>query len=83
MSIVLATNCLQIEMAVPDVRAACTRFEETLGAVPIEEELVLIRELEYEKYFLTCYDIVTFARERGILCQGRGAAFCGDRQPVS
>lgn len=40
MSIVLATNCLQIEMAVPDVRVACTRFEHTLGAVPIEEELV-------------------------------------------
>ena len=40
----------------------------------IQEELVLIKELEYEKYFLTCYDIVTFARSRGILCQGRGAA---------
>jgi error-prone DNA polymerase len=40
----------------------------------IQEELVLIQELEYEKYFLTCYDIVTFARQRGILCQGRGAA---------
>ena len=40
----------------------------------IEEELTLIHELEYEKYFLTCYDIVTFARSRGILCQGRGAA---------
>jgi error-prone DNA polymerase len=40
----------------------------------IEEELTLIRELEYEKYFLTCYDIVTFARSREILCQGRGAA---------
>ncbi|MEY4700785.1 MAG: hypothetical protein RL326_972, partial [Pseudomonadota bacterium] len=40
----------------------------------IEEELALIKELEYEKYFLTCYDIVTFARSRGILCQGRGAA---------
>lgn len=40
----------------------------------IEEELGLIHELNYEKYFLTCYDIVRFARERGILCQGRGAA---------
>jgi error-prone DNA polymerase len=40
----------------------------------IDEELALIRELDYEKYFLTCYDIVIFARRRGILCQGRGAA---------
>jgi error-prone DNA polymerase len=40
----------------------------------INEELQLIRELEYEKYFLTCHDIVRYARGRGILCQGRGAA---------
>ncbi len=40
----------------------------------IEQELLLIRELEYEKYFLTCHDIVKYARSRGILCQGRGAA---------
>lgn len=40
----------------------------------IESELALIHELEYEKYFLTCYDIVSFARSREILCQGRGAA---------
>lgn len=40
----------------------------------IDQELELIRELAYEKYFLTCYDIVTFARSREILCQGRGAA---------
>lgn len=37
-------------------------------------ELRLIEELKYEKYFLTCYDIVKFARSREILCQGRGAA---------
>jgi error-prone DNA polymerase len=40
----------------------------------LQEELALIRELQYEKYFLTCYDIVRFAREKKILCQGRGAA---------
>lgn len=40
----------------------------------LEEELGLIAELRYAKYFLTCYDIVKFARSRGILCQGRGAA---------
>jgi error-prone DNA polymerase len=40
----------------------------------IEKELALIAELEYEPYFLTVYDIVKFARSRGILCQGRGSA---------
>lgn len=43
-------------------------------AFQIKHELKLISELNYEKYFLTCYDIVAFARSRGILCQGRGAA---------
>ncbi|KAA3624482.1 MAG: PHP domain-containing protein, partial [Proteobacteria bacterium] len=37
-------------------------------------ELGLIRQLGYEGYFLTVHDIVRFARERGILCQGRGSA---------
>lgn len=40
----------------------------------LNQELALIEQLKYEKYFLTCYDIVRFARSRGILCQGRGAA---------
>lgn len=40
----------------------------------LEYELTLISELEYEKYFLTCFDIVRFARTQGILCQGRGSA---------
>jgi error-prone DNA polymerase len=40
----------------------------------IEHELTLIAELRYEPYFLTVYDIVAFARSKGILCQGRGSA---------
>jgi error-prone DNA polymerase len=40
----------------------------------IEKELTLIDELHYEYYFLTVYDIVRFAKERNILCQGRGSA---------
>lgn len=40
----------------------------------IESELSLIAEMKYEHYFLTVYDIVQFARSRGILCQGRGSA---------
>ena len=39
-----------------------------------EHELAFIEELGYEAYFLTCADIVNFARSRGILCQGRGGA---------
>ena len=40
----------------------------------IEKELALIAELKFEAYFLTVYDVVLFARSRGILCQGRGSA---------
>jgi error-prone DNA polymerase len=42
----------------------------------IEHELQLIKELRYEAYFLTVWDLVRFAREPGreILCQGRGSA---------
>ncbi|HVX64075.1 MAG TPA: error-prone DNA polymerase, partial [Pirellulales bacterium] len=50
------------------------------GGVPekvrrlIEHELQLIGELRYEAFFLTVWDLVRFARSRGILCQGRGSA---------
>jgi error-prone DNA polymerase len=40
----------------------------------IEHELQLIALLHYEAYFLTVWDLVRFARSRGILCQGRGSA---------
>jgi error-prone DNA polymerase len=40
----------------------------------IEHELKLIDELNYAAYFLTVWDLVRFARERSILCQGRGSA---------
>lgn len=40
----------------------------------LEHELRLIEELHYEAYFLTVWDLVGFARSRGILCQGRGSA---------
>jgi error-prone DNA polymerase len=46
--------------------------EKVVGLV--EHELALIADLRYEPYFLTVYDIVQFARGRGILCQGRGSA---------
>jgi error-prone DNA polymerase len=40
----------------------------------VEHELALIEDLHYEAYFLTVWDLVRFARGRGILCQGRGSA---------
>jgi error-prone DNA polymerase len=40
----------------------------------LAKELALVEELGYASYFLTVWDIVRFARSRGILCQGRGSA---------
>ncbi|MDZ4850043.1 MAG: error-prone DNA polymerase [Pirellulaceae bacterium] len=40
----------------------------------LRHEFQLIEELHYEAYFLTVWDLVRFARSRGILCQGRGSA---------
>jgi error-prone DNA polymerase len=40
----------------------------------LEKELKLIETLDYAPYFLTVRDIVGFANDRGILCQGRGSA---------
>ncbi|AMR33606.1 error-prone DNA polymerase [Mucilaginibacter sp. PAMC 26640] len=40
----------------------------------IEMELDFMEKKNYASYFLTVYDYVRFAREQGILCQGRGSA---------
>ena len=40
----------------------------------IDDELALIAELEYEAFFLTVEDIVRFAKQNEILCQGRGSS---------
>ncbi|MHB8862520.1 MAG: error-prone DNA polymerase [Pirellulaceae bacterium] len=40
----------------------------------LDHELMLVKELHYEAYFLTVWDLVRFARHRHILCQGRGSA---------
>jgi error-prone DNA polymerase len=50
------------------------------GGVPekvraqIEMELSLIREMEVAPYFSSTWEVVEIARQRGILCQGRGSA---------
>ena len=40
----------------------------------LRHELRIIRQLHYEYYFITIFDIVKFAKNKGILCQGRGSA---------
>ncbi|MDP2715932.1 error-prone DNA polymerase [Rheinheimera sp.] len=40
----------------------------------IDKEMALITELNYAYFFLTIYDLVQFAKARGILYQGRGSA---------
>ncbi|WP_349369982.1 error-prone DNA polymerase [Salinarimonas sp.] len=70
----------------PDPQAALTHYawegaRQRFGeAIPekvqaaIRHELALVAELSYAPYFLTVHDIVRFARQRGILAQGRGSA---------
>ena len=56
---------------------AAWRFEGGLGEkerATIAAELDLIEELDYPNYFLTVHDIVRWAKDQGILCQGRGSA---------
>lgn len=40
----------------------------------IAHELAFMDQMNYAEYFLTVYDIVRYARQQGILCQGRGSA---------
>ncbi|MCU8164287.1 error-prone DNA polymerase [Vibrio vulnificus] len=40
----------------------------------IQKELALIKEQKYPFFFLTIHDIVMFAKQQGILYQGRGSA---------
>ena len=47
--------------------------DEVLRAT-LRKELDLIAELNYAHYFLTVHDIVRYARQQKILCQGRGSA---------
>ncbi len=40
----------------------------------LRDELAFIAVSDYARYFLTIHDVVRFAEDRGILCQGRGSA---------
>lgn len=67
----------QEELAFLTWQGAREKFE---GGIPeqireaITRELAFIERKNYASYFLTVYDYVRFARERNILCQGRGSA---------
>ena len=58
-------------------RGAQTRFARGMRQKErrtIKRELDLIEKLKFPNYFLTVHDIVRWAREQDILCQGRGSA---------
>jgi len=67
----------QEELAYLTWKGAQKQFREEMPEAirkTIIEELDFIQRKNYASYFLTVYDYVRFARERGILCQGRGSA---------
>ncbi|OXM50353.1 error-prone DNA polymerase [Amycolatopsis thailandensis] len=51
-----------------------TREDAPRAYAQLDYELGVITELGFPGYFLIVWDIVRFAREAGILCQGRGSA---------
>ncbi|PQJ09390.1 error-prone DNA polymerase [Flavipsychrobacter stenotrophus] len=58
-------------------QGAKEKFGETIpNAIrqTIQFELEFMERKNYASYFLTVYDFVSFARDRNILCQGRGSA---------
>ena len=70
-------NTAQDALAHLTYEGAARRYPQGLPGkvrINIEHELTLIAQLQYAPYFLTVYDIVRFARSKGILCQGRGSA---------
>jgi error-prone DNA polymerase len=58
---------VHVEMRYPD--GVPERVEKLIAF-----ELEFIRRNSLARYFLTIYDTVRFAKDRGILCQGRGSA---------
>ncbi len=65
------------ELAARTETGAARRYPEGVPArvrAQLDHELALIARLGYAPYFLTVDDMVRFARDRGILCQGRGSA---------
>ncbi len=57
-------------------RGAYERYPDRLevALARLDKELAVIEEKGFGGYFLIVHDMVKFARDRGILCQGRGSA---------
>lgn len=67
----------QEELAYLTWKGARKRFGDKIPQKSIDAihyELGFIEQMNYAPYFLTVYDIVRFANEKKILCQGRGSA---------
>jgi error-prone DNA polymerase len=67
----------QEELSMLAWKGAHERFGDSIPektVTAILHELGFIEQMNYAAYFLTVYDIVRFAREQKILCQGRGSA---------
>lgn len=67
----------QEELIMLTWQGAYDRFGEVIPEkvkATIEYELSFIEQMNYAEYFLTVYDIVRYARNQKILCQGRGSA---------
>lgn len=67
----------QEELTLLAWKGAAERYNGNVSAktkAAIEYELKFIAKMNYASYFLTVYDIVRFAKEQKILCQGRGSA---------
>ncbi len=67
----------QEELTMLTWQGAQERFGATIPekmVTAIQHELSFIGEMNYAAYFLTVHDIVRFARQQSILCQGRGSA---------
>ncbi len=71
------TGCTQAgflrDVTYQEARARFREITPTLRA-QLEKELALIIKLGFDGYFLIVWDICRWARERGILVQGRGSA---------
>jgi len=67
----------QEELVMLAWQGAKERFDNNIPekiAETIRYELEFMERKNYASYFLTVYDFVRFARQRNILCQGRGSA---------
>jgi len=67
----------QEELTMLTWEGARMRFGETIPektVAAIHHELNFIGQMNYASYFLTVHDLVRFARQQNILCQGRGSA---------